>query len=270
MSILRKAILSVADAKKALDPWLAKAQRVAPAYWDSLNLKPLTETIQKIIDTDATPGSDEFYTAVHKYQQSNSSITMKDGIIGPETLNAMRKQYPSLFSSKQFSFKNLFQSGIDSFKNFSQSEKDSHPSSADQSFNLERFKAKIAKIESGGRYDPPQNPFSAATGKYQFIWGMWKNYIASLVGYPITREEFIASPKIQEQMMDYYTVNVLVPGAKRLQKQLPEETSNLTFEQLLGLIHFKGEGDARKILMGGPDPTTRGNASVDSYLSRMV
>lgn len=240
---------------------IQKARSAAPKYWRDLDLNKYLSKVQSIIGTNEGPNTDAFYEAVYRYQQGNPEITLKDGILGPETLSAMIKQDSSL--AKEFQV-----SQAKSFNDFlSKNEELAQQRGSD--FNLDRFKNKIGRVESGGKYDAT-SPFTSATGKYQFIWSIWAKPISQHFGRLISREEFLNDPKLQEGFMDYYVKTNLVPSAVALQKRFPKVASKLTFEQLLGLIHFKGPGDAAKILAGLPDPTTKNNLSVTQYLAKLV
>lgn len=241
---------------------IEKAKRAAPSYWSALDLEDHKAQILKVLNTSANPNTPEFYEAVYSYQLSNPSITMKDGILGPETFKAMGKTDQSLLKAVQVTQNKNFDDFLE--KNKDVAEKSGN------SFDLTRFKQRIGKIESGGKYDIINElPGSTATGKYQFIWSIWKKPISNFAGRDVTREQFLKSPQLQELFMDFYTKSELLPAAQRLKQKYPA-AEKLTLEQLAGLVHFKGAFDAAKILSGQPDPTTRGNVSVQQYLSKLV
>ncbi len=240
---------------------LTKARQAAPSYWSSLDLEHSKDKIQSILNTKADPHTDQFYKAVFQYQQSNPRITMKDGILGPETLSAMMRDQPDLVKNFQATPQSSdFNEFLD--KNQGQAE-------GKESFDIDSFKQKIGRVESGGDYSAV-SPHTSATGKYQFIWSIWSKPIAQFAGRSVSREEFLSNPKLQDAFMDYYTKSSLVPSAMQLRRRFPEVASKLTPHQLMGLVHFKGPGDAAKILSGLPDPTTKNNLPVQQYLAKLV
>lgn len=240
---------------------LAKAKLVAPTYWKDLKLDKYTSKIKSILQTADEPGTEDFYQAVYDYQMKDPEITLKDGIIGPETLGAMIKDDSSLAKEFQLSQSKSFEDFLSSNEEIVKGR--------ESTFNLTRFKTNIGRLESSNKYDAV-SPFSSATGKYQFIWSIWQKPISQFAGQAISREEFLSNPELQESFMDHYVKTNLVPEAFKLQKRFPKTSGKLTFEQLLGLLHFKGPGDAAKILAGLPDPTTKNNISVSKYLAKLI
>ena len=61
----------------------------------------------------------------------------------------------------------------------------------------------------------------------------------------------------------------LIPSAERLKSRYPA-ASQLGYNQLLGLIHFQGEGGAGKYLSTGAVAYTPGNIPVEKYIQKMV
>jgi hypothetical protein len=75
----------------------SKAIRSSPGYWNRLGLDKYKDQIEKILQTTATPNSEEWVKAVYNYQVKSPMVTMKDGILGPETFKAMTQVSPQLF-----------------------------------------------------------------------------------------------------------------------------------------------------------------------------
>lgn len=262
MQQISKTLISIGKAKRAVrfartnqsgDAQSAgfnmdRAKKYSQGYWNQLGLEQHKQQIKSALNTSAEPGTDQFYSAVAAYQKANPETQYVDGILGPLTLSSLQKHSKELASTLSTS---------------------QAKASTSDSPNVEDFKNKLGQIESGGRYDIV-NPHTPATGKYQFMWNLWANPISEFAGRSVSQQEFLNSPKLQEQFMTYYTKNNLIPSASRLKRKYPEATSKLTFNQLMGLVHFKGEGDGAKILAGQPDPTTQYNSSVQDYLSRLI
>ena len=76
---------------------ISKATRSSPGYWNRLGLDKYKDQIEKILQTTATPNSEEWVKAVYNYQIKSPMVTMKDGILGPETFRAMAKEHKDLF-----------------------------------------------------------------------------------------------------------------------------------------------------------------------------
>lgn len=122
----------------------------------------------------------------------------------------------------------------------------------------------IVANESGGRYDVV-NPGSTATGKYQFIWSIWKNKIGAVTGAK-TRQEFLNNPEAQDQFYDWYEKNEMAPAVSRLQQY---NSQGYTPTQLGRLFHYRGEAGARAYLQGRvPDKPEANNPSISQYLAK--
>jgi hypothetical protein len=127
------------------------------------------------------------------------------------------------------------------------------------------IRERLAQVESNNN---PQavNEKSSAVGKHQFLWNTWGDEIREFSGEEeLTKEDFAEDETLQDKFFDHYQMKELAPQAQRLAKatgsQLPED-------ELQALIHFKGYGDALKILKGGDDPTAEHNAPVSEYLQK--
>lgn len=122
----------------------------------------------------------------------------------------------------------------------------------------------IVNNESAGRYDVV-NPGSTATGKYQFIWSIWKNKIGAVTGAK-TRKEFLDNPQAQDAFYNWYEKNEMAPAVERLQKY---NKQGLTPTQLGRLFHYRGEAGARGYLQGKvPDKPEANNPSISKYLAK--
>jgi muramidase (phage lysozyme) len=107
---------------------------------------------------------------------------------------------------------------------------------------------------------------SSAIGKYQFLWTTWKNDIKKQTGIE-DPDEFRNNPSAQEQFMDWYTKNDLMPKAiKAKQKyQIP-----MNVYEIMGAMHLEGEdGFIKKYNSGQMNKATMAgkfkNASTEQY-----
>jgi muramidase (phage lysozyme) len=107
---------------------------------------------------------------------------------------------------------------------------------------------------------------SSAIGKYQFLWTTWKNDIKKQTGIE-DPDEFRNNPSAQEQFMDWYTKNDLMPKAiKAKQKyQIP-----MNVYEIMGAMHLEGEdGFIKKYNSGQMNKSTMAgkfkNASTEQY-----
>jgi hypothetical protein len=103
----------------------------------------------------------------------------------------------------------------------------------------------ISNKESQGKYTAT-NPNSSATGKYQFLWSQWGDSIKKVTGVS-TQKDFLTNPAAQEKYYAYYEKTYLLPEVKKIKNEIK---TNLTDSQLAKLVHFRGEGGARKYLKG--------------------
>jgi len=126
---------------------------------------------------------------------------------------------------------------------------------------------KIASNESQGKYSAfnPRGGGSGAVGKYQFRWNIWKDSIQKVTGVK-SKEEFLKSPKAQEKYYAWYEKHYLKPAADKLQ---PYNKMGLDTDQLQQLVHFRGEGGAKKYLQGKlKDKPESYNVSISKYIAR--
>jgi len=107
---------------------------------------------------------------------------------------------------------------------------------------------------------------SSAIGKYQFLWTTWKNDIKKQTGIE-DPDEFRNNPSAQEQFMDWYTKNDLLPKATRLKQkyQIP-----MNVYEIMGALHLEGEqGFLKKYQSGQMNKSTMAgkfkNASTEQY-----
>lgn len=127
--------------------------------------------------------------------------------------------------------------------------------------------SKISKNESQGKYTAfnPKGGGSGAVGKYQFRWNIWKDSIQKVTGVK-SSEEFRHSPKAQEKYFSWYEKHYLKPAADKLK---PYNKMNLDEDQLEQLVHFRGEGGAKKYLLGkAKDKPESYNMSTSKYISK--
>lgn len=108
--------------------------------------------------------------------------------------------------------------------------------------------AKISGKESGGDYGAVNNNGggAGAVGKYQFRWNIWKDSIKTVTGID-TKEKFQHSPQAQEKYFAWYEKNYLKPVADTLQSV---NKKGLNEDQLMQLVHFRGEKGAKQYLLG--------------------
>lgn len=129
------------------------------------------------------------------------------------------------------------------------------------------FKERIGNVESksSGGYNA-YNSSTGATGKYQFLPKYFRESVKRL--FNISWSEFARCPECQERLMDYHINTNLVPSANKLERQFPN--SGLSKDQLMALVHFKGEGGARKELSNPHllNQSTKINMSSLEYLNR--
>jgi len=122
----------------------------------------------------------------------------------------------------------------------------------------------IAAIESGGKYSAT-NKNSSATGKYQFLWGDWGKSIMKVTGVK-SQKEFLDSPTAQEKYYSFYEKTYLLPEVQKIRKEIK---TALTDMQLAKLVHFRGEGGARKYLKGElKDKPESYNIPISKYIKQ--
>lgn len=150
------------------------------------------------------------------------------------------------------SFLNMFNS-IDNFQN--------------NVNNALSFKERIGNVESksSGGYNA-YNGNTGATGKYQFLPKYFKDSVKRL--FNISWSEFHRCPECQERLMDYHINTNLLPSANKLEKQFPN--SGFSKEELMALVHFKGEGGARQELSNPYllNQSSKINISSKEYLNK--
>lgn len=108
------------------------------------------------------------------------------------------------------------------------------------------LKNRIAVVESAGgaRY---ANPLSSARGKYQFLAGTWLHYYKQRFGAGGLSDDAIlakrADPALQDALMDDMTSD----NAALLRRVGEAETAGNLY-----LVHFAGQGGARKLFTADP------------------
>lgn len=131
--------------------------------------------------------------------------------------------------------------------------------------NLQDIKNEIGHVESGGSYSAVNKlRGSTATGKYQFIWSLWKDQIGEVTGVN-SRKGFLNNPEAQEQFMDHYTNHVLIPRVRLLRQEgIGNQYSS---SDLAKFIHLEGAaGATRKIQNGTLGQSTGHNLSPLDYV----
>lgn len=233
-----------------------RARRFSPRYFDAYKLQDSYNKIKSILKTNGSLGSDQFYKDVMTYQKQKGIVV--DGIVGPITYGKMREDDKTLPEIKEEAPKKLTKEELDKIK-------------ADPTFDKDRFKRRIAHLESRGRYDV-ENPKSSAVGKYQFLWNSWGSKIKAFSGKKdLTKEQFKNNPKLQEEWMDYYTIRILLPETEKLLSQYPNKGIK-NKEWLAGMIHFQGYGRVNKYMKQGTD-TVADNInpiSMTGYADKMM
>jgi|GEM_PF-6510514 len=154
-----------------------------------------------------------------------------------------------------------------SVNNYEKNEEENTPSPSPKKggINLAKIKADIAQVESRGRYNATSKK-STAAGKYQFIWSQWGKQIAQLTGVK-SKQQFLANPQAQEDFMDHYLVNQVLPRVKILRQE--GLGNNLSDSDLAKIIHLEGyAGAKRKLASGQLNVASKNNLSPLQYLKR--
>lgn len=131
----------------------------------------------------------------------------------------------------------------------------------------------LAQIESGNLKNPyaAWNKKTNALGKYQFVWSEWGNKIQNFAKRPVTMQEFINDPDLQEQYAAHYYKNSLLPDAEKLQRRHGDRLKAWGYEHpadAKALIHFLGYNNAVNWLQTGQLPAyiKKDNVTVRKYL----
>lgn len=130
-----------------------------------------------------------------------------------------------------------------------------------------RVGSKISANESQGSYSAfnSKGGGAGAVGKYQFRWNIWKDSIQKITGVK-SEEQFRHSPKAQEKYFAWYEKNYLKPAADKLKDY---NKMGLNEDQLEQLIHFRGEGGAKKYLLGkAKDKPESYNMPTSKYIAK--
>jgi len=140
---------------------------------------------------------------------------------------------------------------------------------------VDRFFYGIAGVETGGTSSPYEalNPESSATGKYQFLWSQWGKKIGEFAGRPVTQQEFLKDPQLQDSFAKHYYYDVLEPEASTLMRQYGPELKKHgvnTLNDTRALIHFQGyNGAAQWAKTGNVIAGADINKNVGSYLNKV-
>jgi hypothetical protein len=151
------------------------------------------------------------------------------------------------------------------------------------------FKSKIAQKETGAYKNPyiaiagigekeasthsfeelKSKAASSGIGKYQFIWNIHKNDIKRVTGIS-KPDDFRYNPQAQEQFMDWFRDNTLLPQATDLKQryQLP-----MSIDQIMAMTHLEGKAGLEKKIKAGTLKTSTmannfKNASPLDYASK--
>jgi hypothetical protein len=130
----------------------------------------------------------------------------------------------------------------------------------------------LAKVESAGNYSA-KNPASSAVGKYQFLWSKWGPKVEAYAGRPVSVEEFVKNPKLQEDFARNYYDTVLVKESSNLFQKNRDALRGrgvTSQQEAMALVHFLGYGNAENWARTGtiPSEAKKGNVSVDEYLTK--
>ncbi len=126
----------------------------------------------------------------------------------------------------------------------------------------DKLSQSVANVESEGGDYSAVNQNTGAMGKYQFVPSHhWKD-IQRITGVK-SQNEFLDNPEAQERYFEWHTKNNLEPAAKRISGLNKDGYSD---QQLKMLVHFKGEGGAKKWLQNHEDDTTDNNIPISKYL----
>lgn len=110
---------------------------------------------------------------------------------------------------------------------------------------------------------------STATGRYQFIYRIHKKEINSVTGTK-TREEFLNSPKAQEEFMDKYRIPELKKWVAFVKKHSNGNYKKYSELELLALCHFLWAEWANDFLKTWhmKEKERKNNSSVENYLKK--
>lgn len=170
----------------------------------------------------------------------------KDGLIGIDQIKSIASQTGILNQADQFDY-STYQPGA--------------------SASIDDFKSKIAGKESGAYKNPyiaisginesdaekysfdelKGKAASSAIGKYQFLWNTWKKPIEKITGIK-TADDFRNNPEAQENFMDWYSENELLPKAVKLKQKYLLPMDNY---QVMAMLHLEGESRLEKKLKTG-------------------
>lgn len=105
---------------------------------------------------------------------------------------------------------------------------------------------------------------SSAVGKYQFLWDTHNPQIAKVTGIK-DKESFRKNPQAQEKYFEWYLENNIPESLQRIRGY---NKKRYTDDELVALIHFKGETGAKKWLQSEIDETAKNNLSIPEYINR--
>lgn len=114
--------------------------------------------------------------------------------------------------------------------------------------NFTAFEDRIRNKESNNNATAT-NVHSTASGYYQFIWKDWHDSIKNVTGIA-DRQTFLQSPDAQKQFFKYYYDKHIVPSVTKIKNDLGSKNTLSDFD-LAQLIHFRGSGNAEKMIREG-------------------
>jgi len=142
--------------------------------------------------------------------------------------------------------------------------------------NYERAKFALAMVESGGDVSA-QNPYSTASGKYQFTraWDVWfkinfgRTWSSAVPSRRSSAELRLRANIAQDEMFDFYYQQMVAPWidwVRRVGLGRP-----LADVELMALFHRQGASMATHFLRTGKDPNAgiNGNLNVRIYLAHV-
>lgn len=111
---------------------------------------------------------------------------------------------------------------------------------------VESFMARTRVQESGGR-DDARNPRSTATGRYQFVDGTWLAYYKRRYGTGGLTDAQILAKRGDGRLQDILMRDLTEDNARFLRDRGEAVTDGNLY-----LVHFAGQGGARKVLDAAP------------------
>lgn len=132
----------------------------------------------------------------------------------------------------------------------------------------------IGATETGGSKNPyeavgPKG--SSASGKYQFLWNTWGPAINKFAGRPVTREQFLKDPQLQENWARHYYLREVTPQASHYWSKYKKTLKNAgvrNLEEVKAMIHFLGAGGVKQLATTGKYEVPGQNLTIPQYLGK--